>query len=91
MVQASLDEIRSELEEAARYRNDEIGEWWLFLVEAYRHMIVHASSELLQAYEKELRSEHDIFKTEYRLIEKTITKTVKYRVLLHETEAGEDQ
>ena len=84
----NLSEIKEELEDAANLCCDELGEWWTALADLYPCIIDGGSKEFLEAYEKEMVNEYERFKSEFKIIEETETRSTTNKRLVHESEDG---
>ena len=81
-MKQDMYEIIADLEEAAEYSDDELGEWWRGLVNLWPRVVNGGSNEFLLAYEKEVREEHKRLKEEFELVEETVTREVTYKELV---------
>ena len=86
MSDEDLYDIVEELKYAAELCDDECGEWWAMLAAMWPRVRDSASCEFEEIYKKELRSEYNRFKSEFRIVEETETQQITYRVLQHESE-----
>ena len=86
MSDNDLFQMAEELEQASQLCDDECGEWWSKLAALWPSVRDGASDEFCDAYKKELREEHKRYKTEFRIVEHTETRTFVVRTLEHESE-----
>lgn len=83
----NFGEMADELDDAASLCDDEVGEWWQALARMWPRVCDGASEEFLEAYKKELSSEHQRFKEEFQIITQvTETQEVIYRIILYNVE-----
>jgi len=85
-AELDLYKMATELEQAAELEGSELGEWWMKLVGLIPRVFDCSSKKFQAAFEKELRTEYKRFKEEFRIVEKTETKTITYKQLKHESE-----
>ncbi len=81
-----IEEMVSKLDEVKNLERSELGEWWDALVALQSSIFDFGSETFIEAYRKELASECKRLKKEYRVVEKTVTRTFTYKELKHKSE-----
>ena len=74
-----LEDMVSDLEDAAKLDHTEVGEYWTWLVAG--ELVNFQSDSMKKAWEKEVESQHRILKEEYKIVEEEKQITQKRKVL----------
>lgn len=78
----ALRQMIEDLREAAQIEGTELGEWWHALIGLYPRIVDGGSEEFKKAFEKELVAEHKRLKEEFKIVETTETRIVKFYELV---------